>query len=356
MIVETGDLIEALTAGNLKVDVNPVILKRGDELGMMGRNIEKLLEKLRSIIGSIKTASDNVLASGNELEVMAAQTSSAADGISTAVNDISKGAVSQAEDVETATGKVSSMGELIEQVAGNIGVLRDTSVSMNTAGEESASIIRELSDSNDMMVEAVAAIARNVEATNRSVGQVTEAVNLITDIASQTNLLSLNASIEAARAGEAGRGFAVVATEVQHLADESNNSAKRIADIVGELAEDSRNSMAVMEEINTRLAEQQDKLNKTKEKFAAVSEGIVSSKKGTDDIYIQAMDCDEARKSMVDIISNLSAISEENAASTQETMASMQELNATMATMASSAKELKDLAVVLEENIAFFQM
>lgn len=356
VVVRTGELIAELTEGNLNVDVDSLILKRGDELGTMGRNIEKLLVKLRGIIGSIKTASDNVLASGNELESMAGQTSSAADGISSAVEDISKGAVAQAEDVEHATGEVASMGSLIEQVTENISLLRDISTSMSAAGEESAHIIQELSASNDMMVEAVAAIAKNVETTNRSVVQATEAVNLITDIASQTNLLSLNASIEAARAGEAGKGFAVVASEVQHLADESDNSAKRIADIMNELAEDSRNSMAVMEQMNTRLAEQQDKLNKTKEKFSAVSEGISSSKKGTDEIYVQAMDCDKARKSMVDIIENLSAISEENAASTEETTASMQELNATMATMAQSAKDLKQLALVLEENIAFFKV
>ncbi len=356
VVVKTGEIISGLTEGNLNVSVDPEIVARKDEIGAMGRDIETLLSRLRSIIGNIKTAADNVLSSGNELEDMAEQTSLAADGISSAVNDISRGAVSQAEDVESATGKVAAMGNLIEQVTGNIGILRDTSESMNTAGEESAAIIRELSDSNDMMVEAVAAIAQNVEETNKSVIQVTEAVNIIKDIASQTNLLSLNASIEAARAGEAGKGFAVVATEVQHLADESSNSAKRIADIVGELAEDSQKSLSVMEEINIRLAEQQDKLNKTKEKFSTVSEGIVSSKKGTDDIYLQAVDCDNARKSMVDLIANLSAISQENAASTEETTASMQELNATMATMAESAKDLKDLALVLEKNIEFFKM
>lgn len=355
-IIHASDAVSSLTKGNLTIHVNPAILKRNDELGLMGKGVENLIEELNTTIGNIKEISENVLSSGDNLEAMASQTSQTSCDISSAVEDISKGAVSQAEDVETATGEVANMGELIEQITENIGSLTQSSTVMQSAGEESSKIMHELSSSNDLTVAAVDKIARNVEETDISVSQITEAVNLITDIASQTKLLSLNASIEAARAGEAGKGFAVVATEIQQLSEQSNSSAQKITDIVTKLSSDSQTSMEVMKEVKARLDEQQDKLNETKKKFEEVITGIVNARESTEIINKQAENCDNARRTLVDIVQNLSAISEENAASAEETTASMVELNSTINILANSSKDLKDLAVSLEKNISFFQI
>lgn len=355
-IIQTGEAVQSLTKGDLKVEVSPAIQKRKDELGVMGRGVENLIKELRTTIGSIQEAAEQVLQSGDSLETTAEQTSQTADDISLAVEEISKGAVSQAQDVENVTQEIAQMGELIELIVKNIGGLRDAASKIRVAGEESSAIMKELSISNDMTEEAVQKVAKNVEATDVSVTQITEAVNLITEIASQTNLISLNASIEAARAGEAGRGFAVVATEIKHLSEESSNSADRIIEIVNKLSEDSRNSMEVMKEVKTKLGEQKEKLNETRQKFEAVNAGIIKSGEDTEEIHEEAMSCDTARQRMVDVVQNLSAISEENAASAEETTASMEELNATMNLLAESAKQLKELAVHLKENTSFFQM
>ena len=355
-IIQTGEAVQSLTKGDLKVEVSPAIQKRKDELGVMGRGVENLIKELRTTIGSIQEAAEQVLQSGDSLETTAEQTSQTADDISLAVEEISKGAVSQAQDVENVTREIAQMGALIELIAKNIGGLRDAASEIRVAGEESSAIMKELSISSDMTEEAVQKVAKNVEATDDSVMQITEAVNLITAIASQTNLLSLNASIEAARAGEAGKGFAVVATEIQHLSEESSNSANRITEIVNKLSEDSRNSMEVMKEVKTKLGEQKEKLNETRQKFEAVNAGIIKAGEDTEEIHEEAMSCDAARQRMVDMVQSLSAISEENAASTEETTASMEELNATMNLLAESAKKLKELAVHLEENTSFFQM
>lgn len=355
-IIQTGEAVQSLTKGDLKVEVSPAIQKRKDELGVMGRGVENLIKELRTTIGSIQEAAEQVLQSGDSLETTAEQTSQTVDDISLAVEEISKGAVSQAQDVDNVTREIAQMGALIELIAKNIGGLRDAASEIRVAGEESSAIMKELSISSDMTEEAVQKVAKNVEATDDSVMQITEAVNLITAIASQTNLLSLNASIEAARAGEAGKGFAVVATEIQHLSEESSNSANRITEIVNKLSEDSRNSMEVMKEVKTKLGEQKEKLNETRQKFEAVNAGIIKAGEDTEEIHEEAMSCDAARQRMVDMVQSLSAISEENAASTEETTASMEELNATMNLLAESAKKLKELAVHLEENTSFFQM
>lgn len=350
------EAVSELAKGNLRYDVNPAILKRTDEIGAMGKAVHTLNQELQQIIGGIQNSAKSVLTSGDDLEGLASQTSTTADEISMAVEGISKGAVSQAEDIETATGNVADMGSMIEEIVVNIGKLNTTSITMQEAGTDSSKIMNELNESNELTVEAINKVAENVESTDESVVRIGAAVDLISNIASQTNLLSLNASIEAARAGEAGRGFAVVASEIQKLADESNASALQISEIIQVLSNDSKNSLKLMDEVKERLAEQQAKLNESMDKFGNVETGIVESRKGTDVINTQAAQCDDARNSVVDIIQNLSAISEENAASTQQTTASMQELNATINLLAQSAKNLKSLATDLQKNTEFFQL
>ena len=355
-ITYTGEAVVALTEGDLNINIKPEILKRKDELGAMGRGVETLIKELRSIIGVIQDTSEKVLESGDSLESMASQTSQTADEISSAVEDISRGAVSQSEDVESATFAINNMGNQIELIVENIGKLKDTAEAIRIAGEKADIIMSELTLSNSITNEAIQEVAKNVEETDNSVKQISEAVNLITEIAGQTNLLSLNASIEAARAGEAGRGFAVVASEIQHLSEESGSSASRITDIACKLSENSRNSMRVMGEVKSKLEEQKEKLNETRQKFEDVSLGITKSRKDTDVIHGEAANCDKAREQIVDIVQSLSAISEENAASTEETTASMEELNATINILAASAKEFKELASLLEKNVHFFKL
>ncbi|MCQ2536437.1 MAG: methyl-accepting chemotaxis protein [Lachnospiraceae bacterium] len=355
-IRSTQEVVGKLSAGDLTTKVDRKILSRKDELGAVGRDIQNFIKRMREIISNIQNSANGVNTSGEELESMAGQTSASADEIASAVDDISRGSVSQAEDVETAAERVSEMGSLIEEIVGNIKTLNETSLEMQKAGEDSERIIKELSESNDMTVEAIVEVQKNVQATDESVKKISEALNLIVNIASQTNLLSLNASIEAARAGEAGRGFAVVATEIQNLSEESNKSANTIGEIINVLAQDSENSIKVMENVMVRLKETQEKLNETKDRFSDVSQGIVTSRGGTDTINGQALDCDSARSQVVDVVSNLSAISEENAASTQQTTASMQELNATINLLAQSAASLKEMANELNSETQFFKI
>ena len=112
----------------------------------------------------------------------------------------------------------------------------------------------------------------------------------------------------------------------------------------------------MMEEVKRRLSEQSEKLEQTMQTFQNVTGGIVTSREGPENINEEAQDCDRSRNGVVDIISNLSAISEENAASTQQTTASMQELNATIALLAESAKSLKGLAEGMNEACEFFKL
>lgn len=348
--------IHELSSGNLKADMNAKACKRTDEVGLMCRQLESLKNELSSVVGKIKNSSQVLFNEGTSLEEMANQSNSTTNEIVRAVEDISSGAMNQAEETEAASASVCEIGNIITEIVGSVNTLNDTAEDMKNASDESSVIIKELSHSNDKTTDAIMKISQQVHATNDSVQAIRQAIDLITSIAEETNLLSLNASIEAARAGEHGRGFAVVATQIQKLAEESNQSTLEIGAIIDNLLKDSEMTVKVMDEVNVIVNEQRSKLEETKQKFVMVTTGVDATKNEAEMIRGQANNCDTVRSKIVDIIQNLSAVSEENAASTQETNASMEELNASLQILADSAKSLLTLSEQLEKDMQFFKV
>ena len=213
-----------------------------------------------------------------------------------------------------------------------------------------------LSQSSEKTTEAFGKIAEQIRKTNDSVEKIQEAINLIASIADQTNLLSLNASIEAARAGEAGRGFAVVASEIQKLAEQTNSSAGIIDDIIVMLSNESLETVKSINAVIAMIDDQKEKVDETKMKFSSVSEGIDSTEQEMQGVLQQASTCSKAGEQMVDLMTNLSSIAEENAASTEQTTASMAELNNATVSLAETAQELKRLSNMLNEDLNYFRI
>lgn len=355
-LTKATEALQSLAEGKLDTRVAEDVMKHDDEIGDIGRATTELIQRLREIVENLLKTSGDLLEAGNSLDTMAASSNIATNEISRAVDGISKGAISQAEEIESASAQIASIGELIDEIVDNVGNLTQTSNDMSAAGEASTRTMVNLSESNDRTSEAITSIGRQIRLTDESIKRISEATDLITSIASQTNLLSLNASIESARAGEAGKGFAVVASEIQKLAVQSSDAAVEIQQIINTLQSESTRTMREMQAAEALMKEQQDKLDETRTKFDEVSSGIKISREGTEQIRVSADSCGSARTAVIDVFSNLSAISEENAASTEETNASMQELNATLNLLANEAGKLKDISQALNDYMQYFQM
>ncbi|MGN0374925.1 MAG: methyl-accepting chemotaxis protein [Butyrivibrio sp.] len=348
--------IEQIATGDLTTEVNAKALRRNDEVGSIARSTVVLRDSFRDVIGKIDSTAEVVKNSAEEVDAMSSQSSRTVEDVSHAVEEIAMGASSQADETQAAAEHIDNIGRLIQDIVTDVNLLADTAHNMGKAEEEAQGVLSMLDATTVKTSEAVEEIAKQTDATNASAREITQAVELITSIANQTNLLSLNASIEAARAGEAGRGFAVVASEIQKLAEQSNSSAEKIQEIIIELTSRSDETVEYMKLVKEAVAEQEEKINETKNIFGNVRTSISSSLEGIEGIGNKSNMLNGMREKIVEIIQDLSAVSEQNAASTQETTASAQELSSVLNELASAANRLNELAEQLDNVISVFKV
>ncbi|MBO4678150.1 MAG: hypothetical protein J5626_00615 [Lachnospiraceae bacterium] len=350
----SGQLGE-IADGNLLVELPADEDIGKDELGDMQRSTKNLAEKLGDIIGKTKRAAKEVDDQSRELADSAVQANTTSGQVTEAVSEISKGAVSQAESIEKAAMDTSDIGENISDITNSVEAMDRCAADMKTSCDKAMNALNTLIRQSESVTASVKEIGDSITSTNNSSKEISQFTEAITDIASQTNLLSLNASIEAARAGEAGRGFAVVADEIRQLADQSADSADKIKAVVERLLSDSQSSLSVLDKLNTSFSEQVTQLDITRSDMESMSESVENVKTTSDDINTRIRALDEAKNGLTEIIADLSAISEENAASTEETNASMEELNATFTLISDSAEKLQELSDDLAETISYFK-
>ena len=349
-------ILEKVSEGDLTEEVPEALINRKDELGVMGKCIEDLRQSLVAIITELKNQSSSLYSSSDKLNVTSSEASESIGHVNQAINEISDGASSQADETQSATENVILMGNMVEDTSAQLKGLIEISEQMRQAGDRAVDTLDKLDKINRRASSAIDLIYDQTNTTNESVARIQEATALITDIAEETNLLSLNASIEAARAGEQGRGFAVVANQIQKLAEQSNESASRIASIITELLADSENSVKTMDEVRQIMEEQSEDVRKTQEAFEDVRTGIDQTTTGMGDISAKTTSLDEARVSVVDVVQNLTAIAEENAASTQQTSASANEFATLVGNIKDETVTLKQIAEVIDKSVGQFQL
>lgn len=351
-----ANALEQVAKGKLNVQLNESTLKRKDEVGHISRSILMLKTELTEIIGNIK---DQGKALNDSSVYLSEKAETSADHISQverAVEEIAQGATGQAEETQKATENVIVMGNMIEETTDEIDAMNENAKLIKKLGQTAIDTLNDLQAINQKTKESIDIIYEQTNTTNTSAQKIKEATALITDIAEETNLLSLNASIEAARAGEQGRGFAVVAAQIQKLAEQSNESARQIEEIITSLLADSEKAVDTMEEVKEIMGQQNINVKKTDEQVNQVLGQVDQAIEAIGRVAVKTEKLNEARVNVTDTVQNLTAVAQENAASTQQSAASVNQVSEIIQDIAESAKQLTDIAEKLDNDMALFEV
>ncbi|GAB6109729.1 methyl-accepting chemotaxis protein [Fusibacter bizertensis] len=331
------------------------LLARKDEIGNLSNSIQIIGNSLRSIIKSISNSSEMVASSAEELSASSNLTSASVEEIAKTISEIAQGASDQAKNTENGVNTMIVLGNLIDQEKQLISGLKETAAEVDLLKNEGLDIIDTLVNQTKKSSESSEIVYGIVLETNESANRIEIASKMIQNIADQTNLLALNAAIEAARAGEAGRGFAVVADEIRKLAEQSASFTSEIQKTIIDLLSKASQAVNTIKENKAVVESQTLSVSKTNDKFIGISEIIDQMKNMIDEIRKSSSIMDNKKIEIVDVMENLSAISEENAAGTEQASASVQQQSSSMQEISASSEDLAKLAEEMQTIVSRFK-
>ena len=348
--------VQKVADGELGSPIEEKLLKRNDEVGDLAKAIDTLQKALQNIVSKIAQSTDNIKMAANELGVTAKDTNYTMKQVEDAVSSISENITEQAKSTKTTTDNIVLMGDQIGRTSEEVGLLNQNADVMRKSSEQASYTIQQLRQINDKVKESINTITRQTNLTNESAQKIQAAIGIISSIAEETNLLSLNASIEAARAGESGRGFAVVASQIQKLAEQSNSSSCEIEEITNTLISNSDEAVEIMRQVHEIIDSQSQNMSDTENIVSKVMDGINTSLEKIEKIEYATEQLESSRNRIVETVEGLSDIAEQNAASTEETFAQTSQVSNTFEQIEAKADQLKQIADELSDIMQHFQL
>lgn len=352
-IKELGSMLAKTGHGDLTIKL-PVY--REDEMGLLVSQANNLLLDLRILVQKIKDSSEAVSTSSKHLSASVEEVGSSTVEIATSMQQVSQGAELQSKKVEETCEAINQITNAIHEIVPKAENAAEISQEASLLAKEGKNAtvqaigkINQVQSATSLSAKAV----RSLEARSEEIGRI---VDVITSIADQTNLLSLNAAIEAARAGESGRGFAVVADEVRKLADGSARAAEQIAKLIKEVQSETRSAVQAMEKGTIEVSVGVQVMNHSGEVLHKILEAVDETAHTSDEIVRVLRNQAESADIVSKAVSDIAAVVEENAISAEETAAATEEQTASMQEIGGLSQLMASMAVNLERSVEVFKI
>ena len=350
------DVVKQISEGNLNVEIEQSMLDRKDEAGALSCNTQTLIDSLSAMIGKISNNTMTLNASSEEMNAAAGQAGNAVGNINDDLHNMLTGAVEQTGNAQNIKNSIHNMNIHLEKTLGEVDHLSDETKAMLDARNDVDKSLNQLDASNQDVMTEVENIQKQTQQNNESVEKIIAAVSYISDIADQTNLLSLNASIEAARAGETGKGFAVVAEEIGKLANQSNEASTEISELVNLLSYNSNQTMDIMDSVQDAMNGQTKKLVETANIFKQLQEHVSHVADGVDVIRDATVQLGKETDEIGKDIKNLSDIAQRNEDTVKGTISFSDEVLGTVNSVTEMSTEVSSSANDMAGVVSHFRM